>query len=171
MGGGAIAARQPLLAQCRPLHDAKAVLLVYDDEAQSPEVHLFLNQGMRTHYDVYVTGGDLLVQADLIAVAQAAGEETHFGRHGQIAPALTLALGLGEQGGNGFVVLLGQDFRGGHDCRLEAVVYRHQESRGCHHGLAGTHLALQQPGHGLSFMHVGQDFAESSLLSTGEGER
>ena len=76
----------------------------------------------------------------------------------------------GEQALEGEVVLLGQDLRGGHERGLVAVLERddHREQRD--HRLAGAHVALDQPVHGMRRLHVVRDLAQHALLGAGQVE-
>src|SRR5215217_4623772 len=50
----------PFLTEHRPLADAEAVLLVYDDEREVVEIHAFLYEGVRPYDDVGLASGYLL---------------------------------------------------------------------------------------------------------------
>jgi hypothetical protein len=50
----------PLFLEAKPLLDAKAVLLVYDDQRQMFEVHAFLEQRMSSHRDPDLSRSDSL---------------------------------------------------------------------------------------------------------------
>ena len=64
-----------LLAQGGALHDAEAVLLVDDGDAEVVEAHAALDQRVRAAGDVDLAGLDRLVQLALLLRLQAAGEQ------------------------------------------------------------------------------------------------
>ena len=75
-----------------------------------------------------------------------------------------------QQCGEPPVVLLGEDFCGGHQRRLKPVFHGADHRRRGHHGLAGAHIPLDQPVHGLSGGEVGQNLADGPPLGPGEVE-
>ena len=54
-------------------------------------------------------------------------------------------------------MLLGQDFGGGHDGRLEAVGDGLERRSGGHGGFATPHIALEQTGHWYGGAHIGKN--------------
>ena len=64
-------------------------------------------------------------------------------------------------------MLRGEDFRGGHQRDLRAVLDGHQRGLHGHDGFAGTDIALQQAAHGLRAAHVGDDLPEHAFLRGG----
>ena len=78
-----------------------------------------------------------------------------------------------QKGFHGPLMLLGQQLRGGHQRRLTAVFRAEVYAGGGHHGLAGTHVSLTEPVHGLPGGHVGNGLVHAAALGTcqdkGEG--
>jgi hypothetical protein len=68
------------------------------------------------------------------------------------------------------MVLLGEDLGGGHDGPLVAPLDRDQQRRHGDHGLARTHVPLEQAVHGTGTGQVAQDLGEGLVLGLGEGE-
>ena len=50
----------PFAHQLQPLHHAKTMLLVDDDQTEFLKLRLFFNQRMRADHDVGFTAGDLV---------------------------------------------------------------------------------------------------------------
>ncbi len=67
-------------------------------------------------------------------------------------------------------VLLGEDFRRRHQCHLVAGFQCLQGGQGGDHGLAGAHVALDQPQHGLGLAQVVGDLVAHALLRAGGSE-
>jgi hypothetical protein len=140
------------------LGDPKLVLLVHDHQGQPVKGHVLLEQRVRTHHQVGLSGCDLRPARLPFPPPEASREEDRADAQGLQQPA------------EGEVVLLRQDFRGRHDRRLAPPLDR-DHHRGCsHHGLSGAHLSLQQAVHGMRGMHVPCDLLDGSLLGPGEGE-
>jgi len=62
------------------------------------------------------------------------------------------------------IVLLGEDFRGGHQRRLVARLDRRQHRHHRHHGFARTHIPLHQAVHRDGLLQVGQNVVHHPLL-------
>ena len=67
-------------------------------------------------------------------------------------------------------MLLGQNFRGGHQRRLPPVFHAEVHAGGGHHGLAGAHVALAQPVHGHPGAHICQCLLHAPPLGVRQGE-
>ena len=147
-----------LLAQRGPLSHAEAVLLIGDDKAQTGVLHILRQQGVGA--DAQVDGTALQVGKDGAALLgtgrtcqQGAGEPQ-----------------TGEQGGQGLVVLAGQNLRRGHQGALPAILSGEPHAGGSHHGLAAAHISLTQAVHGPLGAHIAHSIVDGALLGTGEGE-
>ena len=127
-----------LLPQFGPLGHAEPVLLVDDHEADVFEMHHVLEQCVRAHEDLHPSVPEFLMQRVPIPFFGGAGEQPHIDR------------GVFEHFGYGLEMLVGEDFRGGHDAGLIAIVEREQHAHEGHEGLSASHVALQQPVHLLS---------------------
>ena len=92
----------------------------------------------------------------------AAGEPGHAfaqGREQRLQPAHQLA-----------EMLVGQDLGGRHQRALPAGIHRNAGGQGRHHGLARSHVALQQAVHGYGQSQVGGDLHAHALLRPGQPE-
>ena len=67
-------------------------------------------------------------------------------------------------------MLLRQDLRRGHQCRLEAVPCGTEGRRGCNHRLAAAHIALKQPVHGHAPAKIIQDLPDCPVLRIRQGK-
>ena len=65
----------------------------------------------------------------------------------------------------GQVMLLGQNFRRGHERALIAVFRRQQHGRQRHQRFARAHVALQKPVHGAGGLQIGKDFINHFFLA------
>jgi len=140
----------PLLLDLRPLDDAKAVLLVDDDQAQRAERHRLLDQRVRPDKQVNLSRLDGFSQRAL--GRRGAGQES--GPHGQAF----------ERPRKVRRVLLGQDLRRRHERRLEPGFDRPERSHHGHEGLARAHVALQEPHHPQRPREVAPNLPQRSLL-------
>jgi hypothetical protein len=150
---------QALPRQRPALQHPEAVLLVDDDQRQRPEADAVLDQRMRADDETDLAGGDLGHQAAPGGVADAAGQQADA-EAGAEQPALERAH-----------VLFGEDLGRRHDRHLEPVLHRHHRGDECHHRLARSDVALQQPLHRPRPLHVGDDVAQRRPLPVGELER
>jgi hypothetical protein len=71
---------------------------------------------------------------------------------------------------DGLIVLLGQDFGGGHQRGLHAVVDGHQHGADGNHRFAGSHIALDQAVHLNARLQVCANIGEGMFLSFGQLE-
>ena len=76
-----------------------------------------------------------------------------------------------QQRSKALVVLLRQNFRGGHQGRLAAIADSTHYGGGSHHGLAGAHVSLDQPVHRPAGSKILHDIPDGPALCPGEGER
>ena len=154
-----------LLPQGQALLHAKAMLLVDDGQAQTRELHLRLDDGMRADDQrrrAAFNGGQ---HGRALFLLLAASQPCH-------ALATRRQQG-GEPVGQLGEVLLGQDLGGRHQRALPAGVDGHAGGQRRHHRLAAAHVALQQAVHGLGARQVGGDFLAHAALRAGqvEGQR
>ena len=166
-----------LLAELGPLHDAEAVLLVDDDQAEAGEGNLLLDQRVGADQDVDLAGGGHVQDFLLPLAGRAAGEQPEG--DGAVHVRKLGAQNLGRLPRRGDLaehpdhppeefphrgeVLLGEDFRRGHERGLLAVCRSGEERGQRHHCLAAAHVALEQAGHGHGagevIRHVAQGLA------------
>src|SRR6266851_836510 len=131
----------------------------FDDQPQTPEVHILLNEGMGTDGNHGLAVFDGGPPHSALALAQAASEQG-----GTNAEWL-------EHGVNAVRVLLGQYLGGSHNGALVAIESRHEQGSRRHGSFAGADISLQETRHGLCLRKVGKNFAYDTLLSTGETKR
>ena len=148
-----------LAAQRQTLGHAKAVLLVDDGQRQVLEMHLLLDDGVGAHHQLCLAA-------------------FHHGQH--VTPLLGLLRTGQPSGGNAqrfepadefAKVLLGQNFRGGHQRALPTGVDADRRRQRCHHGFASAHVALEQPVHGHQARHVARNFGLHALLRRRQRKR
>ncbi len=140
------------------MQHAEAVLLVYDDEAESGERNGFLNERVRADGGVNLARAEVFVEPLLFARAQRAGEQFDAVRR------------LGQHPLDVARVLLGEDFRRRHQRRLIAVLHRREHREQGHGGLAAAHVALQQTIHRHVRLHVVEDARHRASLRGGQRE-
>ena len=164
-----------LLAERRALHDAEAVLLVDDGDAEVVEAHAALDERVRAADHVDLAGLDRFVQLALLLRLQAAGE--HRDSHRFVdemrarARHRTAAAIRPEQRLQRAEVLLGQDLRRCHHHALAAVLDCGGQGGGGDHGLAAADVALDQARHGDRLAEVVEDVEHHALLRAGQRER
>ena len=141
----------------RALAHAEAMLLVHHHDRELAELDRLLDQGMGAHHQLQLAAGQAPEQLAAPSRRRGAGEQLDGERAAQ-------------QGVERAVVLLGQGLGGRHQRRLGAVLHRAQHRRHGHDGLAGPHLAHQQPLHGALARQVGVDLGHGPLLVAGELE-
>ena len=124
-----------LFPQCSALGHAKPVLFVHNRQSQLGKGHAVLQQGVGAHDEIHFSGGQIGQNPVALGGFGAAGEEFQLQVHG---------LRVGKEPS---VVLLGQNFRGGHQAGLGAVVFGQEHAQKGHHGLSGTHVALEESVH------------------------
>ena len=135
------------------------MLLIDDGQPQLGKDHGRLNQGMRAHQDVDVSCLEVFENRLARRALDRPRQQLHPNVHG--AQHLSQA----------FEVLLGQDFRRGHDGRLVAIVLCQQCGEQRHHRLAAPHVPLKQAVHVPSRVEVASDFTKHALLSIGQLKR
>ncbi len=143
------------LHQLEALHHAEAVLFVDDDQPQSSELDLLLDQGVSADDQLRVALGD--VAADFAFAI-------FFHRTGEQDDPVS---GVFQNAAGGKIMLLGQDFGGRHQRDLVSIFHGDDGSLEGHDGLARSHIALQQTPHGGRLLHVGGNFLEHALLRRG----
>ena len=148
-----------LPAQRQPLRHAEAVLLVHDGQRQPGKDHRILDQRMRADQHVHLAGGHRLLHPALGGCPQRTGQPAH--PHAQRL----------QPGREPLIVLPRQDLGRGHQRGLPAGAHRHHRRQRGNDRLAATHVALQQPVHGLLPRQVGRDLVTYPALRTGERKR
>ena len=139
-----------------PLGHAKPVLFVDDHQSEPAEHHLGFQHRMRANQQMNGPIGEAFEDGHPVGLLDRAGEQFHA--NGQVSEHLPET---GE-------VLLGQDFRRGHDARLTAIVHGQQGGQQGHHGFAAAHIPLQETVHVLAVPRVFPDFADDPLLGPGQ---
>ena len=145
-----------LVPKAGALLHAKAVLLVHDGQAQGPELHRVFNQGMRANQN-----------ADA-AIQQAGVDFPSPGGRGGAGEQGALDTGGSQVFGDIGVMLLGKDFRGGHDAGLVAVSHGNKGTEYRHHGFSGAYVSLEEAVHLVAALHILPDFPYHALLGAGE---
>ncbi len=131
--------------QLQALQNAEAVLLVDDYQAWLGELNFFFQQSVRADDELRISLRD--VAADF---ALAIG----FERAGQQDNAIS---GILQNSARGKIMLLGENFRGRHQCNLAAIFNRDDRRLKADDGFAGTDISLQQTPHGIRLLHVAGD--------------
>ena len=144
--------------QLRPLRHTKAVLLIGNDHTQVRKHRSIGQQRMSAHRQINGAGGNGLPDGLLFRLLHRAGQQpnTQTQRRKQLL--------------QGLVMLLSQDLRRRHQCRLLVIVSRQIGRSGSHHSLAAAHIALDQAVHGRAPAHIGSDFVDGPLLSARQGK-
>ena len=75
-----------------------------------------------------------------------------------------------DQGPDVQKMLLGQDFRRGHDGDLVSALDRHEGRRQGDNGFPAAHVALEEPVHRVGLAHVAFDFPDDAILGRGQGK-
>jgi hypothetical protein len=151
--------RLPARGEGKPLLDAEAVLLVDDREPEFCELHAFLEERVRADRELDLARGDGLHGLLLLAALQRARKPRDLHAQG-CQPVRELE-----------VMLLGEDFRRRHECRLPAVLDRLERGHGGHQRLAAAHVALQQAAHRVRVRKVLADRGVRGALGARERER
>ena len=144
--------------QRRPLAHAEAVLLVGDHQPQPVVFHAAGDQRVGADDQIRLSQRQPLQHVPPRPRPQRAGQQ-------RAAHAQSL-----QQGGKTLVVLLRQNFRGGHQGGLPPVFHAEVDARRRHHGLAGANVALTEPVHGPAGAHIRQRLVHAPPLGRGEGE-
>ena len=145
--------------QLRPLLDSEPVLLVDDGQAELAENHARLDQRMGPDRDADLPGRDALEGLPTGRALDVAGEQRRA--DGQVA----------EQLRERRKVLLCKDFCRRHDAGLVAVVQRKQRGQQRDDGFAAAHIALQEPVHVPTGVHIRPNLAQDPFLGLGQVER
>ena len=106
------------------------MLFIDDDESEPGELHRILDDGMGAHEDIDRT----VEQPFEHFFATLTLDDTSQQRHSYIH--------ILQEGHDGLQMLFGEDFRGGHDTSLIAVVDGNEHRHQRHEGLAGTYITL-----------------------------
>jgi hypothetical protein len=156
---------------------AETVLLVDDHDAERLERHRALDQGVGADEHVDRPVEQCLGQLAAVGRGGAVGEQfdpqrAFTGEPLEQRPLVGVARHLKpvEQRADAGVVLFGQHLGGGHERALVPALHRGQQRRHRHHGLAGTHVALEETVHGVGTGQIGGDLGDHPLLGPGEGE-
>ena len=140
-------------AQERALTHAKAVLLVHHHQARVLQTQMFRQQRLGAHEEVGVPGR-----------RGVGGGPTLRRRAGSCAEMYAKA--IAQETGQGSVVLLGQQFGGGHECGRQTVTQTLQQGGQRDGGLAGPNITLQEPVHGNGSLEVLTDVTNGTRLGS-----
>src|SRR6266576_4265229 len=135
------------------------MLLVDYGEAERAELNVFLEQRMRADCDRHFSRGNGGKRGSALLLCLASGKPCRFQPQGA-EPLAELA-----------EMLLGENFRRGHDCGLQAVLDRAQRGEHGNDGLAAAHVSLQQPVHRMRLRKISFNFFPYPLLRASQLER
>ncbi len=151
------AAGLAFLHQGHALVHAETVLLVHDHQAETGEIHPFLHQGVRADDHPGLAGNRI--------------------QRGRPRPARHLAAQpdrfdtqRAEPVAQDPQVLLSQQLGGSHDGDLVTVTHGAQRGKRRYHGLARSHVSVQQAQHRVWLAHVGKDLSGHPALRGGQFE-
>ena len=147
-----------LLSERQSLLHAEAVLFIDDDQPQSGELHLLLENGMGAD-DQTGTAALHQLQCRLALPAGLAAGQPGQRDAQRLQPVMEFA-----------VMLLGQDLGRRHHRHLPAVFDRLQRGHGGDDGLAAADIALQQALHRMRLGQVLRDLQRRTLLGIGQPE-
>ena len=134
------------------------MLLIGNHQSQIQKPGGVRQQGVGAHNDRNLSGSQPLPDFFFLLDGHGAGQQIH----GNIQRPEELF-----QAG---AVLLSQDFRGGHERGLLAVICRAERRRRGHHGLAAAHVALHQPVHGRALLKIRENLPNGPLLGPRQGK-
>ena len=173
--------RPALLPQCRPLLDAKAVLLIDDHEPQPAELDVALDQRVRADRDVDASATDRFSRRGLLGRLEAAAQKRDVHRSIEERRAERQVTGSRllepdavrdlasrrKQPAERLEVLLRQDLGRRHDRALVAGSDGGQQRRRGHYSLAASDITLQQAAH----RHIQPDVRENRVDRAALGRR
>ncbi len=149
----------PFLAQGEALMHPESVLFIDDDQRQTLEHHLLLKDGVGAHHHLDAAIGDggqrLLPRLAFLFARQPADSDAE-----RFQP-------LGKVDG----VLFRQQLGRRHQAHLTAIADSLQGSECRDQGLAGTHIPLHQPHHGVALLQILTYLGHHPALGTGRLER
>ncbi len=151
--------------------DPEAVLFVDDHRTEAGEVDGVLDQGMRSDDDVDRAVGQAGQNIPAVGTRHPVRQQLDAQRSiteqvvgiGDVHP--------GEQRPYARCVLVGEHLGRRHQGRLVPALHCGEHRGHGHDGLAGTHVALQQPVHRVRCGEVGLDLVDRAQLGTGERVR
>jgi hypothetical protein len=153
-----------------PLLHAELVLLVDHHQAQERDLDGLGEQGVRADHDPGLAGGQRGELGPAGRRRLRAGEDADA--RGVLRGVEPAAVGeRAEEVGQRPVVLLGEHLRGREQGGLPPGVDHLQHRPGGHDGLAGAHLAVQEPLHGMGVGEVAGDRLAHARLAVGEPVR
>ena len=141
------------------LPDAETVLFVDDSQSETGELNAVFNQGVGADENVYLSGNEVGEQGLPLFAFNNSGEQ--LGTHAA----------AGEHLADGDKMLLSEDFGGGHQAGLKSVVYGNEHRHEGDEGFARTNIALQEPVHLMTAVHVAAYLVHDAFLGSGEFER
>ena len=134
------------------------MLLVDDHQPEVAEHDVFLDERVGPHQQRLTPVGHRL--EDLAARASGGAPDQQARGH----------VVLREHGGEGGLVLAGENLRRGHHGGLEAGAVRHQRCHRSDHCLAAADVALEEAVHRAAARHVGEHLVGGDALALGEPE-
>src|SRR5258708_7354965 len=128
------------------------MLLVDDDEAGLREFHFLFQQGVGADDELRVSLRDVAANLTLAVGFQRAGQQNNS------------VAGVLEDFARGKVMLLSENFGGGHQCYLVAVLDGDDRRLKSDDSLSRTDVPLEQSPHGMRLLHVIGNLFQNSLL-------
>src|SRR5258708_28349361 len=128
------------------------MLLVDDDEAGLREFHFLFEQGMRADDELRVSLRDVAANLALAVGFQRAGQQNNS------------VAGVLEDFARGKIMLLRENFGGGHQCYLVAVFDGDDRRLKSDDSLSRTDVPLEQASHRMRLLHVIGNLFQNSLL-------
>ena len=135
---------------------AEPLLLVDDRERKVLERNLLLEQGVGAYQQIEVSRSEAVEHLRPLAPALAAGQDRDADTRGF------------RERRDGVEMLPGQDLGRRHQRRLAAGFDHVRGRQQRDHGLAGSHVALQQAEHALRFFEIRGDFLDGAPLRRGQ---
>ena len=134
----------------------EAVLLIGNDHTQIRKNGSIRQQGMGSHRKIDLSGSDLLPYLPFFFFFHRARQQRNTQPQ------------RGEDFAEGLIMLLCQDFRRRHQCRLMMIIGCQIGRCSGHHGFAAAHIALNQSIHGNAPAHISGNFGNGTFLRPGE---
>ncbi|CNU10643.1 Uncharacterised protein [Salmonella enterica subsp. enterica serovar Bovismorbificans] len=145
--------------QCQPLVDAKAVLLIDNDQRQPVKLHLFLKDSVGADNHLHLTAGNSLLLRLTRFTFLLTGQPTHFNAQ-RFEPVAEI-----------ICVLFSQQFGRRHQRHLLTVGNSAQGGKRRNQRFTGTHVALNQTHHRHIQRHITFDLCYHPRLRAGGFKR
>src|SRR6266566_5186613 len=145
-------------AERRTLPNAETVLLINDRKTETLERDALLDQRVRADDDLELARCEV-------------GEDLLAGRAGDARGEQRVTRTTREKNRERTMMLLRQQLRRRHERRLRTGGHRDARGQRRDHGLARSHVALEQARHRHAFAEVLADLVERTALARGQRER